>query len=123
MGLHTTHLLLVKIGVPPPQLVEHITREILEPILGQRREFLSRLVPLWVEVFSNCQEWFCRQTVCSSDSRRIMLRTVITRSVLDPSAPRKFIVHVRRQLLELQLSQASQLFPGRRPRRRRFCRQ
>lgn len=49
-------ILTVKIGETPSQLVEDITGEVFEPIIRERREFLSGLVSFGMEIFAHRQE-------------------------------------------------------------------
>ena len=49
-------ILTVKIGETPPQLVKDITGEVFEPIIRERREFLSGLVSFGMEIFAHRQE-------------------------------------------------------------------
>ena len=47
-----THLFL-ELWVPPREFVKYVAREILEARGGECSQFLSSLVPLWMEIFSN----------------------------------------------------------------------
>jgi hypothetical protein len=52
----TTHSLFLKLGIPSAQLVEDITGKIFEPIFRQRRELLTCLVTLGVEIVADRQK-------------------------------------------------------------------
>ena len=51
---------------PPVELEKDITSEILEPVSGESREFLSSLIALWVKVVSDRQEWYCPLALCGT---------------------------------------------------------
>ena len=86
-----------QLRVPPLQLKEHVRRQVTEAVLGQRRELLTRLVALGMEVMAALQV-------------RLALTLVL------PSL--QLIVHIRGQLCKLLLVQARQLLTCIRTRRR-----
>jgi hypothetical protein len=91
-----THIVILELGIPPLELIIHITRQILEPIPRQRRELLPRLVPLRMEVVSDGEEG------CGS----------IGPAGLYVHPTYEFVVHVGGEFLELELGESGELFSG-----------